>query len=68
MGPVSRLVTTLASRSVARSVGGAGAGPVGIAIGLALPLAMRTLGPAGLIGMAVGGWAVRRVIDRRGRV
>lgn len=65
MGPVSRVVTGLATRQVARSVGGASAGPVGMALGLALPMVVRTLGPMGMVGLVVGGWAVKKVLERR---
>lgn len=65
MGPVTRLATGLATRQVARMVGGVAAGPVGMAMGLALPYVARTLGPAGMVGLAVGGWMMKRAIERR---
>ncbi|GGI83118.1 hypothetical protein GCM10007973_19550 [Polymorphobacter multimanifer] len=61
------MVTALATRAVARSVGGVSAGPVGMAIGVALPTIVRTLGPAGMIGLVVGGWAVKKVVEKRDR-
>ncbi len=65
MGLMTRLVTGLAARQVARSAAGSSAGPVGMAVGLALPMMVRTLGPAGMVGLAVGGWAVKKMLDKR---
>lgn len=67
MGSVTRLATGLATRQVARMVGGVAAGPAGMALGLALPYVARTLGPAGMIGLAVGGWLMKNAIERRER-
>jgi len=59
------MVIGLATRQVARGLGGAAAGPAGMVLGLALPYAARALGPAGMVGLAVGGWVMQRVLERR---
>jgi hypothetical protein len=56
------LVSTLAGRAVAERFGGAAAGPAGMVLGAALPFVMRRLGPMGMVGLAVGAWAVGRVM------
>jgi hypothetical protein len=65
MALFGRMATALAGRAVARTVGGAGAGPAGMVIGAALPMVARRLGPLGMIGFAVGAWAVGKVVSER---
>lgn len=60
MAMVGRLVTTMAGQALARTVGGAAAGPAGAVLGFALPMVARRLGPLGMLGMAVGAWAIHR--------
>ncbi len=60
MAMLGRVVTTMAGQAIARTVGGAAAGPAGAVIGFALPMVARRLGPLGMIGMAVGAWAIHR--------
>ncbi len=56
---IGRVVTSLAGNVVGRAIAGAAGGPAGAAIGLALPFIARRIGPWGMVGLAVGGWAVR---------
>jgi hypothetical protein len=65
MALLGRLVTAVAGRAVARTVGGAAAGPAGLVLGTALPMLARRLGPMGMVGVAVGAWAVNRILARR---
>jgi hypothetical protein len=65
MALLGRMVTAVAGRAVARTVGGAAAGPAGLVIGTALPMLARRLGPMGMIGVAVGAWAVNRIMHER---
>lgn len=65
MALLGRLVTAVAGRAVARTVGGAAAGPAGLILGTALPMLARRLGPMGMVGVAVGAWAVNRILTRR---
>lgn len=58
-----QLIGSTATSLVARQIGGVAAGPAGAALGLALPFIARRLGPAGMIAMAVGAWAVTRLLD-----
>lgn len=66
---IGKIVTALAGRSIARTVGGASAGPAGALIGAAIPVilprAARALGPVGMIAAAVGGLLFTRWMDRR---
>lgn len=64
---LGRLISMLAGRSIARTVGGVAAGPVGLAVGAALPTVLRRLGPLGMVAAAAGSYAVKQMIDRRGR-
>ena len=59
---LGRLIATAASTMMARQVGGAAAGPAGTAIGIALPFVLRRMGPAGMVAVAVGAWAVNRIV------
>ena len=57
-----QIVTATASRALAQRLAGKGAGTAGAVIGLALPFVARRLGPVGMIGLAVGAWAVNRYL------
>ncbi len=59
---LGRMIGAIASGTVARRLGGAEAGAAGTIIGLALPFAARRLGPLGMVGMAIGAWAVHRLL------
>jgi len=66
---IGKLLTALAGRTVARTMGGASAGPAGAIIGAALPVVLprvaRALGPVGMVVAAVGGVLFTRWLDRR---
>lgn len=66
---LGRIVSALAGRSAARSLGGAGAGPLGAIAGAALPALLprlsRRLGPGGMIAAAVGGYALTKYLNKR---
>ena len=62
---LGRLIGATAATMIARQVGGAGAGPAGAAIAVALPFVLRRIGPAGMVAMAVGAWAVKRMVDKQ---
>lgn len=66
---LGKIVSGLAGRSVARTLGGSSAGPAGALIGAALPVVIptlaRRLGPIGMIGVAVGGALFTRWLERR---
>ena len=61
---IGRIVSMMAGRSIARTVGGVAAGPAGTVVGLLLPTVLRRLGPGGMIAAAIGGHVVRRAIKR----
>jgi hypothetical protein len=63
MALISNLVSTMAGRAVAERFGGVAAGPVGMVLGAALPFVARRLGPMGMVGLAVGAWAVSKLIE-----
>jgi hypothetical protein len=65
MALLNTLVTTIAGRAVAERFGGTSAGPAGMLLGAALPFVARRLGPMGMVGLAVGAWAVGKVLERR---
>ncbi|MGL6043620.1 MAG: hypothetical protein ACRC1J_06815 [Sandaracinobacteroides sp.] len=66
---IGKIVTALAGRTIARTVGGAAAGPAGAIIGAAVPIVLprvaRALGPFGMIAAAVGGMLFTRWLERR---
>lgn len=57
------LITAAAGDMLARRLGGASAGRAGAMIGLALPFIAKRAGPAGMIGAAVGAWAVSKLLQ-----
>ncbi len=65
---IARVMTMVAGRALARSLGGVAAGPMGAAAGIALPMLLprlaHRLGPWGMVGAAVGAWAVQRVLAK----
>jgi uncharacterized protein YqgC (DUF456 family) len=66
---IGKIVTALAGRTVARTIGGASAGPAGAIIGAAIPVVLprvaRTLGPLGMVAAAIGGVMFTRWLERR---
>ncbi len=62
MALLGNMISAVAGRTLARTVGGVAAGPAGAVIGMALPFVARRLGPMGMIGMAVGAWAIGRIL------
>lgn len=66
---IGKIVTALAGRSIARSVGGSSAGPTGALIGAAAPVLLtplaRRLGPVGMVAAAIGGVALTKYLTKR---
>ena len=62
---IGRIFTALVGRSIARNVGTTAGGLRGAAIGAAVPTLIRRMGPMGMIAAAVGGYAVKRMLDKR---
>ena len=62
---IGNLIRMVAGRAVVRQVGGVSAGPIGMAAGAALPFVLRRFGPLGMIGAAVGGYAIKKYMDKR---
>ena len=60
---LGRLIGTTATSLVARQIGSVTSGPAGAVLGLALPFVARRLGPAGMVAMAVGVWAMTRILE-----
>ena len=61
-GLIGRTMIAIAGRKLGRTLGGASAGPLGMAVGVALPMVTRALGPAGVVGMVVGSWVIKRAL------
>jgi hypothetical protein len=61
MALITRIASFAATRALAGTLGAAAGGPMGAAAGLLLPAVARRLGPWGVIGVAVGSYAVRRL-------
>ncbi len=60
---LGRIFGAVAGDVVARTLGGARAGPLGAVAGLVLPAVLRRLGPLGMIGAAAGAYAVKKYLD-----
>ncbi|QYE36202.1 MULTISPECIES: hypothetical protein [Sphingosinicellaceae] len=61
---LGRLVSMIAGRSIARTIGGAASGPAGAAIGVLLPTVLRRMGPQGMIVAALGGYVVKKAMKK----
>ena len=62
---LGRLIGTTAATMLARQIGAAGAGPAGTIIAVALPFVIRRMGPAGMVAMALGAWAIKRILKEQ---
>ena len=62
---LGKIAGAVAGRAVASRIGGPRAGTTGAIVAMALPMLARRLGPLGMIGVAVGSWAVSRALARR---
>ena len=66
---IGRLVSAAAGSSIARTLGGAAAGPAGLLIGTVLPVVLpsvaRRFGPLGMAASAVGTVLFSRWLSRR---
>ena len=67
MALLGRIISAAAGRAAARQLGGVSAGPLGALAGVALPFMLRRFGPLGMIGMALGGYAVKKIADAEGQ-
>lgn len=69
MAIIGKLITALAGRTLARTIGGVAAGPLGATVGFVLPTAIpmiaRRLGPVGMVATAVGSVVFARWLERR---
>jgi len=61
---LGRIITALAGQAVAKRIGGASAGPLGVVAGLVLPVVARRLGPLGMVGVAAGSWVMSRAVAK----
>jgi hypothetical protein len=61
---LGRIVTMVAGRSIARSIGGVASGPAGAVIGVLLPTVLRRMGPQGMLVAALGGFVVKRAMRK----
>ena len=57
---LGKIISAVAGRAIGRRIGGAQAGSLGTVVGAALPIVLRRLGPMGMVGALVGGYAVKR--------
>jgi len=64
---LGRIFGAVAGDAVARTFGGARAGPLGAVAGIVVPTVLRRLGPLGMIGAAVGAYAVKKYLDSQDR-
>ncbi len=61
---LGRIISMVAGRSIARTVGGAASGPAGAMIGVLLPTVLRRMGPQGMIVAALGGYVVKKAMKK----
>jgi uncharacterized protein YqgC (DUF456 family) len=63
---LGKIISAIAGRAVARRVGGSRAGSLGTIAGVALPMVLKRLGPLGMAGALVGGYAIKKYAASRG--
>ncbi len=63
MGLLTRILGMAAGRAAGRQLGGVGGGPLGMAAAAVIPFVLKRFGPAGMIGVALGGYAIKRIAD-----
>lgn len=61
---LGKIIGAVAGKRIAQQVGGI-SGTGGALLGAAAPAVLRRLGPAGMIAAAVGGYALKRYLDKR---
>ena len=62
---IGKLVSSVAGQTLARTLGGAAAGPAGAVLGIAVPFIAKRMGPWGLAGMAIGALVVNRMMAEK---
>lgn len=67
MALLGKVIGAVAGRAAARQLSGVGAGPLGMVAGAVLPFVLRRFGPLGMIGMALGGYAIKRIAEAEGK-
>jgi hypothetical protein len=60
---LGKVIGAVAGRRVAKSIGGIN-GPAGAILGVGAAALMRRMGPAGMVTATVGGWALKRYLDK----
>ncbi len=66
MSVLGKIIGAAAGRTAARQLGGVSAGPLGALAGVALPFMLRRFGPLGMIGVALGGYAIKKIAEAEG--
>lgn len=61
---LGKVIGAFAGEQIARRIGG-GSGIGGALIGIAAPAVLRRMGPGGIAAAAIGGYVVKKVLDRR---
>ena len=61
---LGKIIGAVAGKKIANQVGGI-SGTGGALLGAAAPVVLRRLGPLGMVAAAVGGYALKRSLDKR---
>ncbi len=67
MSEVGRMVSAMVGQKVVADIGHDASGPAGAIVGMTLSIIARRLGPLGMMGVAVGLWAVQEARKARRR-
>jgi hypothetical protein len=62
---LGKIISAVAGRAIGRRIGGAQAGSLGTVAGVALPMVLKRLGPMGMVGALVGGYAIKKYAASR---
>lgn len=61
---IGKLIGAMAGKRLARQIGGI-SGPGGALLGVGAAALLRRMGPVGLVTAAVGGYALKRLYEKR---
>jgi hypothetical protein len=61
---IGKVIGAMAGERLAKQLGGI-SGPGGALLGVGAAAVLRRLGPVGMIGAAIGGYALKKYLERR---
>ncbi|WP_419815025.1 hypothetical protein [Glacieibacterium sp.] len=60
---LGKIISAVAGRAIGNRIGGARAGSLGTVAGAALPFVLKRMGPMGMLGALIGGYAIKKYAE-----